>query len=218
MKKMWKRFVSLLLACTLLAGMLPLSASAQATAPGEEELTWVTQTVGELNDKLTGTVLFEKKGAIPIQGSDLYAVQYQRSYSTDVFITETILFIVPGKDADPDKCIIPNTDSTNSVWANSGAIGLYIADGVTEIGNHAFDGMSTLETIEFENSKSLTKVGEYAFNNCDKMVGLSLDLSNVTTLGKYAFNGCERLGSGENNKGVTLNDALTTIPENAFNT
>lgn len=218
MKKMWKRFVSLLLACTLLAGMLPLSASAQATAPGEEELTWVTQTVGELNDKLTGTVLFEKKGAIPIQGSDLYAVQYQRSYSTDVFITETILFIVPGKDADLDKCIIPNTDSTNSVWANSGAIGLYIADGVTEIGNHAFDGMSTLETVEFQDSTKLTKVGEYAFNNCDKMVGLSLDLSNVTTLGKYAFNGCERLGSGENNKGVTLNDALTTIPENAFNT
>lgn len=160
----------------------------------------------------------KKKGAIPIQGSDLYAVQYQRSYSTDVFITETILFIVPGKDADLDKCIIPNTDSTNSVWANSGAIGLYIADGVTEIGNHAFDGMSTLETVEFQDSTKLTKVGEYAFNNCDKMVGLSLDLSNVTTLGKYAFNGCERLGSGENNKGVTLNDALTTIPENAFNT
>lgn len=217
MKKMWKRFVSLLLACTLLAGMLPLSASA-ASEPGDNELTWVTQTVGELNDKLTGTVLFEKKGAIPIQGSDLYAVQYQRSYSTDVFITETILFIVPGKDADLDKCIIPNTDSTNSVWANSGAIGLYIADGVTEIGNHAFDGMSTLETVEFQDSTKLTKVGEYAFNNCDKMVGLSLDLSNVTTLGKYAFNGCERLGSGENNKGVTLNDALTTIPENAFNT
>lgn len=217
MKKMWKRFVSLLLACTLLAGMLPLSASA-ASEPGDNELTWVTQTVGELNDKLTGTVLFEKKGAIPIQGSDLYAVQYQRSYSTDVFITETILFIVPGKDADLDKCIIPNTDSTNSVWANSGAIGLYIADGVTEIGNHAFDGMSTLETVEFQDSTKLTKVGEYAFNNCDKVVGLSLDLSNVTTLGKYAFNNCERLGSGENNKGVTLSDELTTIPENAFNT
>ena len=217
MKKMWKRFVSLLLACTLLAGMLPLSASA-ASAPTDNELTWVTQIVEELNEKLTGTVSFEEKGAIPIQGSDLYAVQYQRSYSTDVFITETILFIVPGKDADLDKCIIPNTDSTNSVWANSGAIGLYIADGVTEIGNHAFDGMSTLETIEFQDSTKLTKVGEYAFNNCDKMVGLSLDLSNVTTLGKYAFNNCERLGSGENNKGVTLSDELTTIPENAFNT
>ena len=218
MKKMWKRFVSLLLACTLLAGMLPLSASAQATEPTDNELTWVTQTVNELNKELPDTAQFRQTGMLPISNSDLYAVQYQRSYAADVFITETILFIVPGKGADPGKCIIPNTDSTNSVWAQSGAIGLYIASGVTEIGNHAFDGMSTLETIEFENSKSLTKVGEYAFNNCDKMVGLSLDLSNVTTLGKYAFNGCERLGSGENNKGVTLNDALTTIPENAFNT
>ena len=218
MKKMWKRFVSLLLACTLLAGMLPLSASAQATEPTDNELTWVTQTVNELNKELPDTAQFRQTGMLPISNSDLYAVQYQRSYAADVFITETILFIVPGEGADPGKCIIPNTDSTNSVWAQSGAIGLYIASGVTEIGNHAFNGMSTLETIEFENSKSLTKVGEYAFNNCDKMVGLSLDLSNVTTLGKYAFNGCERLGSGENNKGVTLSDALTTIPENAFNT
>lgn len=217
MKKMWKRFVSLLLACTLLAGMLPLSASA-ASAPTDNELTWVTQTVNELNKELPDTAQFRQTGMLPISNSDLYAVQYQRSYAADVFITETILFIVPGEGADPGKCIIPNTDSTNSVWAQSGAIGLYIASGVTEIGNHAFDGMTTLETIEFENSKSLTKVGAYAFNNCDKMVGLSLDLSNVTTLGKYAFNGCERLGSGENNKGVTLSDELTTIPENAFNT
>lgn len=217
MKKMWKRFVSLLLACTLLAGMLPLSASA-AEKPEVDELKWVTQIVEELNEKLTGTVSFEEKGAIPIPGSDLYAVQYQRQYMTDAFITETIMFIVPGKGANPENCVIPDTDSTNSVWANSGAIGLYIADGVTEIGNHAFDGMSTLETVEFQDSTKLTKVGEYAFNNCDKVVGLSLDLSNVTTLGKYAFNNCERLGSGENNKGVTLSDELTTIPENAFNT
>ena len=218
MKKMWKRFVSLLLACTLLAGMLPLSASAAVSAPGDNELTWVTQTVSKLNNELSGTAQFNLAGTLPIPSSDLYAVQYQRSYSTDVFITETILFIVPGAGADSSKCIIPNTDSTNSVWAQSGAIGLYIADGVTEIGNHAFDGMSTLETVEFQDSTKLTKVGEYAFNNCDKVVGLSLDLSNVTTLGKYAFNNCERLGSGENNKGVTLSDELTTIPENAFNT
>ena len=159
MKKMWKRFVSLLLACTLLAGMLPLSASA-AEKPEVDELKWVTQIVEELNEKLTGTVSFEEKGAIPIPGSDLYAVQYQRQYMTDAFITETIMFIVPGKGANPENCVIPDTDSTNSVWANSGAIGLYIADGVTEIGNHAFDGMSTLETVEFQDSTKLTKVGE----------------------------------------------------------
>ena len=39
MKKMWKRFVSLLLACTLLAGMLPLSASAAGKNRTEDEWT-----------------------------------------------------------------------------------------------------------------------------------------------------------------------------------
>ena len=46
MKKMWKRFVSLLLACTLLAGMLPLSASAQATEPTETE--WIKNIISDL--------------------------------------------------------------------------------------------------------------------------------------------------------------------------
>lgn len=46
MKKMWKRFVSLLLACTLLAGMLPLSASA-ASAPTEATKEWVKRIVTE---------------------------------------------------------------------------------------------------------------------------------------------------------------------------
>lgn len=49
MKKMWKRFVSLLLACTLLAGMLPLSASAQATAPESgEAYEWVQNKIKEI--------------------------------------------------------------------------------------------------------------------------------------------------------------------------
>ena len=50
MKKMWKRFVSLLLACTLLAGMLPLSASAQVMAPTDNK--WVLAKVAALNDEL----------------------------------------------------------------------------------------------------------------------------------------------------------------------
>lgn len=46
MKKMWKRFVSLLLACTLLAGMLPLSASA-AGEPTKVTKEWVKTIVTE---------------------------------------------------------------------------------------------------------------------------------------------------------------------------
>lgn len=216
MKKMWKRFVSLLLACTLLAGMLPLSASA-AEKPTNNK--WVQEKVEALNAELGDeSHQYELDGWAPIPGSDLFAGFYTRSYFTadEGKVSTTVMFIAPGDGG--SNFAMPDYSQVGDLWVDSGSVALYIANGVTEIGNHAFDGMSTLETIEFENSKSLTKVGEYAFNNCDKMVGLSLDLSNVTTLGKYAFNGCERLGSGENNKGVTLNDALTTIPENAFNT
>lgn len=219
MKKMWKRFVSLLLACTLLAGMLPLSASAAVSAPTEDSQ-WITEKIKEINAGLEQGEQYHRGNYYKLGDSDLYRLTFTRTIDTETAtITDAVIFIVPGTDADENNSSIPDYNSLGETpWEESSASAIYIADGVTGIGDHAFDGMSTLETIEFENSKSLTKVGEYAFNNCDKMVGLSLDLSNVTTLGKYAFNGCERLGSGENNKGVTLNDALTTIPENAFNT
>lgn len=217
MKKMWKRFVSLLLACTLLAGMLPLSASA-VSEPTDSQ--WITEKIEEINAGLEQDEQYHRGNYYKLGDSDLYRLTFTRTIDTETAtITDAVIFIVPGTDADENNSSIPDYNSLEETpWEESSASAIYIADGVTGIGNHAFDGMTTLETIEFENSKSLTKVGEYAFNNCDKMVGLSLDLSNVTTLGKYAFNGCERLGSGENNKGVTLNDALTTIPENAFNT
>lgn len=218
MKKMWKRFVSLLLACTLLAGMLPLSASA-ANAPGQDSQ-WITEKIEEINAGLEQGEQYHRGNYYKLGDSDLYRLTFTRTIDTETAtITDAVIFIVPGTDADENNSSIPDYNSLGETpWEESSASAIYIADGVTGIGDHAFDGMTTLETIEFENSKSLTKVGEYAFNNCDKMVGLSLDLSNVTTLGKYAFNGCERLGSGENNKGVTLSDELTTIPENAFNT
>lgn len=217
MKKMWKRFVSLLLACTLLAGMLPLSASA-VSEPTDSQ--WITEKIEEINAGLEQDEQYHRGNYYKLGDSDLYRLTFTRTIDTETAtITDAVIFIVPGTDADENNSSIPDYNSLEETpWEESSASAIYIADGVTGIGNHAFDGMTTLETIEFENSKSLTKVGAYAFNNCDKMVGLSLDLSNVTTLGKYAFNGCERLGSGENNKGVTLSDELTTIPENAFNT
>lgn len=222
MKKMWKRFVSLLLACTLLAGMLPLSASAAVSAPGEDsdQYKYAKGILDELNGSLELSEEYTLSGPFQLKNSEVYIYELFRTIQDDSGhrVTDTRYVIVPGEGAtQPDMPDYENGQD-GQPWAESNPSAVYIADGVTGIGNHAFDGMSTLETIEFENSKSLTKVGEYAFNNCDKMVGLSLDLSNVTTLGKYAFNGCERLGSGENNKGVTLSDALTTIPENAFNT
>ncbi len=214
MKKMWKRFVSLLLACTLLAGMLPLSASAAVSAPGEDSLSeWVKSKRSELTEEG-----YTPAGPFPLQGSDLYQYTFTKNqYDDEGNLTQDAVYIIlPGIDAANTQ--IPDYEADSSLkkpWGESNASAVYIADGVTGIGNHAFDGMTTLETFEIQNPGSLTRIGEHAFNGCDKLVG-PLDLSGVTDMGKYAFNGCERLGSGENNKGVTLSDALTTIPENAF--
>lgn len=214
MKKMWKRFVSLLLACTLLAGMLPLSASA-AGKPGEGSLSeWVKSKISELSEED-----YTQAGPFPLQGSDLYQYTFTKNqYDNEGNLTQDAVYIIlPGIGAANTQ--IPDYGEDSSLkkpWGESNASAVYIAKGVTGIGNHAFDGMTTLETLEIENPTSLKSVGDYAFNGCDKLVG-PLDLSGVTDMGKYAFNGCERLGSGEDNEGVKLSDSLTEIPEYAFN-
>lgn len=214
MKKMWKRFVSLLLACTLLAGMLPLSASA-AEKPGEGSLSeWVKSKISELSEED-----YTQAGPFPLQGSDLYQYTFTKNqYDNEGNLTQDAVYIIlPGIGAANTQ--IPDYGEDSSLkkpWGESNASAVYIAKGVTGIGNHAFDGMTTLETLEIENPTSLKSVGDYAFNGCDKLVG-PLDLSGVTDMGKYAFNGCERLGSGEDNEGVKLSDSLTEIPEYAFN-
>lgn len=212
MKKMWKRFVSLLLACTLLAGMLPLSASA-AGEPAETE--WIKKIISDLEaDKYT----FQTK--TQLSESDVWMYIYAQSYwdeNLEQFVNDTVFIFQPGQDAVSKEIPDYNSASDGQPWSTGKPSAIYIADGVTGIGNHAFDGMTTLETFEIQNPGSLTRIGERAFNGCDKLVG-PLDLSGVTDMGKYAFNGCERLGSGEDNEGVTLSDELTKIPENAFNT
>ena len=217
MKKMWKRFVSLLLACTLLAGMLPLSASAASAPTSGEAFKWVQSKIEEIQDSLEeGEPPYSQGSWVNIPRTDLYRLILSRSVETEdhEFVADAIIFIAPGDGAAADRCIIPNYQSLEDTqWGKSGASGVYIADGVTGIGNHAFNGMSTLETLEIQNPDSLTRIGDYAFNGCDQLQGTDgkLDLSGVTEMGSHAFNGCERLDT------VTLGDGLTEIPEYAFN-
>ena len=210
MKKMWKRFVSLLLACTLLAGMLPLSASA-VSAPEETE--WITNIINDLKED---NYAFQTK--TQLSESDVWMYIYAQSYwdeNLEQFVNDTVFIFQPGQGAVSTEIPNYNNASDGQPWSTGKPSAIYIADGVTGIGNHAFDGMTTLETLEIQNPDSLTRIGEHAFNGCDKLVG-PLDLSGVTDMGKYAFNGCERLGSGEDNEGVKLSDNLIKIPENAF--
>lgn len=217
MKKMWKRFVSLLLACTLLAGMLPLSASA-ASAPTDNE--WVLAKVTALNDELGDEEhLYKLDGWAPIPGSDLFVGFYTRSYFSEAEgkVSTTVMFIAPGNGG--SDFTMPNYSGVGELWADSGSVALHIADGVTGIGSHAFNGMDTLEKVVFQDASDLTYVGSYAFSGDNKAQftdeGNSnaggddptriLDLSHVEKMGENAFYNCDGI------KGVELSGSITAV-------
>ena len=105
-----------------------------------------------------------------------------------------------------------------------------ILDGVTTIGNNAFQNCTSLESIVIPNSvttignfafyrcTSLTSVvipdsvetiGNYAFYNCTSLMSVVIP-DGVTTIGDWAFFGCQSLTS------VVIPDSVTTIGSDAF--
>ena len=82
-----------------------------------------------------------------------------------------------------------------------------IPDGVTAIGNYAFDGCKNLESIDIPDS--VTSIGEGAFDNCKNLESINMS-DSVTSIGKDAFYGCESL------KNISILDSVTAIGVGAF--
>lgn len=219
MKKMWKRFVSLLLACTLLAGMLPLSASA-ASEPGEDsdQYKYAESILQGLNGSIEEeSSKYNLVGPVSLGDSELYTYLLTRYYipdgTTDVIVDNQYV-IVPGEGITDGN--MPDYDSSedNQPWVSANASAIYIAGGVTGIGRHAFNGMDTLEKVVFQDASDLTYVGSYAFNGDNKAQftdegnideKTTLDLSGVAKMGEYAFYNCDGI------KGVELSGNIIAV-------
>lgn len=198
MKKMWKRFVSLLLACTLLAGMLPLSASAQATEPTETE--WIKNIISDLTKDS-----YDLQAKTQLGESDVWMYIYYKSYwdgEAQESVNDTVFIFQPGQDAASTE--IPNYDnvSAGQPWSLAKPSAIYIAEGVTGIGNYAFASQPSLNNVVFQDASDLTYIGQRAFYDDDNAVftdegnggdNAPLDLSGVTRMGEYAFYNCDRL-------------------------
>ena len=82
-----------------------------------------------------------------------------------------------------------------------------IEDGITEIGNFDFYGLTSLKNISI--ADSVKKIGDYAFKNCTALTDIQLP-KKLTSIGESAFYGCSGL------KEVTFPETLKKINAYAF--
>ena len=205
MKKMWKRFVSLLLACTLLAGMLPLSASAAGKNRTEDE--WTRSKYGQ---KLIEAGYNFAYG-YELADTDIIYASFSIFDIADQEVSFAYVFAVKEGGA---LTSISDFQSGGAPWSNMLLGQVYIEDEVTGIGSNAFGSMPTLETVVFEDASKLTYIGQRAFYDDDNAVftdegnedkTTTLDLSNVKKMGEYAFYNCDKL------TGVELGGSITAV-------
>ena len=69
---------------------------------------------------------------------------------------------------------------------------LVIQDSVTSIGNSAFEGCSSLTSVNIPDS--VTSIGRYAFEGCSSLTSINIP-DGVTSIGWYAFKDCSSLTS-----------------------
>ena len=82
-----------------------------------------------------------------------------------------------------------------------------IPDGITSIGDNAFNTCFGLTSIEIPNS--VTSIGECAFYNCTGLTSIEIP-NSVTSIGNSAFYECKGLTS------ITIPEGVTSIGERAF--
>ena len=82
-----------------------------------------------------------------------------------------------------------------------------IPNGVTSIGDYAFDSSTELTSVTIPDG--VTSIGDYAFYYCYGLTSVTIP-DSVTNIGKSAFFGCESLTS------VNIPDSVTSIGAGAF--
>ena len=97
-------------------------------------------------------------------------------------------------------------DGRNYVYRNS-VQKIEIGNGVTSIGNFAFNSCSSLTSITIPNG--VTNIEQYAFNSCYSLASITIP-DGVTSIGNSAFDNCYSLSL------ITIPNSVTSIGEAAF--
>ena len=100
-----------------------------------------------------------------------------------------------------------NDDNPSPVYNNSDVKKIVIEDGVTSIGNSAFDSCRNLTSVTIPDS--VTSIGNYAFYKCTGLTSITIP-DSVTSIGKSVFEGCSNLSN------ITLSNNITSIGSGTF--
>ena len=106
-----------------------------------------------------------------------------------------------------DSVFLPNTlRYLNGFGGNSNVKYVNVPNGVTTIGNEAFNG-SSLASIDLPSQ--LHSIDEYAFYYCQSLTRVGMP-ATLDSMGEGCFQSCSRLSS------INIPDGLRIVPEGAF--
>lgn len=213
---MKKRFVSLLLAISMIFSLMPVSA---VTAFAESENNGTVTTVdsgfcGAGNDSKKLSWTLDNKGVLTISGSGAmkdYSGDYDavrpdwygnRNRITSVVLDDNITHI--GNYAF-DGCT--NIESVRYT-SYAGNAGVALPESVTTIGVHAFSDTGVTGTLKLP--EHLTEIDSSAFYHCRKLNGELKLPDTVKEIGGFAFHSCGFTGKLE------LPASLENIGNDAF--
>ena len=96
-----------------------------------------------------------------------------------------------------------SSSSSRAQWYDyrSSIKSVVIEEGITSIGNYAFNACSGLASVTIPNS--VTSIGNYAFNDCSGLTSVTIP-NTVTSIGRSAFYGCTNLKTVYNNSNLNI--------------
>ena len=211
------------------------------TTDGEKDYTaTVTFNNQTYTDVKTVTV---KKTGHSISGNSCVNCGQPASEGLDMVLISEGEYTVSGIGTCTDtEILIPTTYNDlpvvsveASAFLNNTAItSVVLPDGITSIGEKAFNGCESLTSVLFGKNSQLSSIGPGAFNYCYSLESITIpesvtnigsdafiycyglrsvtfgENSQLTSIGDGAFNWCESLES------ITIPDSVTSIGEGAF--
>ena len=123
----------------------------------------------------------ELKRGIKDEYGVVYSRDRKRLLSANLFRRFTTYKIKPGTLVICDKAF-------DHVYYNEIITSIYIPDSVKIIGNFAFSGCKSLQSMELPGS--ITEIGDSAFYNCKKLVSINLP-DSITKIGHGVFSSCK---------------------------